>query len=406
MRPPAVDQTGLVPPFDPELRAATERWFVRRGLPHVIEGYSATEDVFTRAAPFLAAVFFLEVFGSFDDRFSGWSQVAVFVAGVAILVCAVALVNRMRGRRLFQLPDDVGVPELALFVLVPALLPVLFSDEPGWRFLAVAVLNLVLLGVTYVITSFALLPMIRFGALQMTRRLGHIGQLVARTLPLLLLFTAFIFLNAEMWQVASDFPALYYGVVVAALGLSGTVFLGLRAPREVADLEHFETWRAVTALASSTDAPLAGVGPGDPSQPPSVRPLGRGDRANVTLLVIMSQAVQVVLVGLVIGMFYVGFGLLAVRAATIDQWTVAGVDALASFDLAGSTIVITWEHLAVAGFIAAFSALQFAVSMATDAAYRDEFYEDVTREIRETLAVRALYLDRLAEAEAEAAADA
>ncbi len=384
-------------PFDAELRAATERWFVRRGLPHVIEDYSVTGDVFTRAAPFLSAVFFLEVFVSFDDRFSGWGQVAVFVAGVAILVSAVALVNRARGRPPFQLPDDVGIPELALFVLVPALLPVLFSDEPGWRFLVVAGVNIVVLVVTYVVTSYALVPMIRFGALQMTRRLGQVVQLMARTLPLLLLFTAFMFLNAEMWQVASDFPPLYYAVVVATLVLSGVAFLSLRAPREVVDLEHFGSWSAVTALASGTDAPLASVGPRDASQPPAVPTLGRGDRANVALLVIMSQAVQVTLVGLVIGLFYVGFGLLAVRAATIEQWTTAGVDAITTVDLAGSTIVVTWEHMAVAGFIAAFSALQFAVSMATDTAYRAEFYEDVTREIRETLAVRALYLDRLVE---------
>ena len=68
---------------------------------------------------------------------------------------------------------------------------------------------------------------------------------------------------------------------------------------------------------------------------------------------------------------------------------------MASWTLANSTIVITWEHFAVAGFIAAFSALQFSVSMVTDSTYRDEFYEDVTREIREVLAVRALYLDQL-----------
>jgi len=33
---------------------ATERWFVRRGLPHAIDEYTATEDVFTRMFPVLA----------------------------------------------------------------------------------------------------------------------------------------------------------------------------------------------------------------------------------------------------------------------------------------------------------------------------------------------------------------
>lgn len=379
------------------LKSDTEDWFVRRGLPHVIHGYSATEDVFTRAAPFLGVVFFLEMFGSFDDRFEGWSQLGVFVLGVAILVGSVALVNRIRGRTAFELPDVVGPMELALFVFVPAVLPVLFSNDRDWRFLAVVGLNLVVLAVTYVVTSYGLVPMIRFGADQMTRRVSQIGQLVARTLPLLLLFTAFIFLNAEMWQVASDFSPVYYAIVVLSLVLIGVGFMALRAPQEVENLEQFPAWSEVVRLVGATDAPIAGIAPRNPEAAPEIEPLGRSDRANVALLVVISQLVQVVLVALVIGLFYVAFGLLAVRTATIEQWITGEPDVLGSFEFLGSTIVITWEHLAVAGFIAAFSALQFAVSMVTDSTYRDEFYEDVTGEIRQTLAVRALYLDHLDE---------
>lgn len=60
-------------------------------------------------------------------------------------------------------------------------------------------------------------------------------------------------------------------------------------------------------------------------------------------------------------------------------------------------MVVTWGHFAVAGFIAAFAALQVAVSMVTDATYRETFSDQVTGEIREVLAVRALYLDQLSE---------
>jgi len=63
-----------------------------------------------------------------------------------------------------------------------------FSDDQGWRFLAIVLCDLVVLGFTYVATSYALGPMIRFGAIQVPRRLGQIGQLMARSLPLLLLF--------------------------------------------------------------------------------------------------------------------------------------------------------------------------------------------------------------------------
>ena len=387
----SVVETGGV---DPELKSATERWFIRRGLPHVIDDYSATEDVFTRAVPFLSVVFFLEVFASFDDRFDGWGQFGVFVAAIAILTAAVLAVNRIRGRSPFQLPDEIGIPELSVFVFIPALLPVLFSDERWWRFIAVVGLNVIILVGSYLVTSYGLVPMIRFGAEQMLKRVGQIGHLMARTLPLLLLFTAFVFLNAEVWQVASDFTPAYYAIVVALLVLVGVGFLLLRAPKEVANLEQFETWDEVVRLVGATDAPLVDTTRSVDGRP-DITPLGRADRANVTLLVVMSQLVQVILVALVIGLFYVVFGLLAVRGATIGQWTTAEVDPLTTFDFLGSNIVLTWEHLGVAGFIAAFSALQFAVSMVTDSTYRDEFYEDITGEIREVLAVRAVYLDRL-----------
>ncbi len=381
----------------PVERTATERWFVQRGLPHAIEDYSATEDVLTRAAPFLTAVFFLEVFASFDDRFQGWRQALAFAAAVAILVGAVAAVNRLRGRLAFQLPDQVGVIELGLFVFVPAVLPVLFSDEPGTRFLVLVAINVVILALTYVATSYGLVPMIGFGARQLTLRIGGLGQLVARGLPLLLLFTTFVFLNAEMWQVASDFDAVFYGISLGFLVLTAVGFVALRAPRVVAELEQFDSWGHVCRYAARTDAPIRGRAPSDPDAAVSIPPLERTDRVNLSLLVIIAQMVQVVLVALVIGLFYVGFGLLAVRRATIGQWTTSEVDPLATVDLFGAEVVVTWEHFAVAGFIAVFSGLQFAVAMLTDATYREEFYEDVTSEIRETLAVRALYHDGLAD---------
>ena len=51
-------------------RDRCERWFVRRGLPHLTDDYTATDDIFTRMAPFLAGVVFLEFFLAFGDRWT------------------------------------------------------------------------------------------------------------------------------------------------------------------------------------------------------------------------------------------------------------------------------------------------------------------------------------------------
>ncbi len=369
---------------------ATERWFVRRGLPHAIPDYSAREDVWTRAWPFLLFVLLIELFASFGDRFDGWAQLGVFAAGAGVLLGAFVVVNLLRGRRALRLPDDIGFPELAAFVIAPAVLPLWFTDR-GWSGAAVvAGVNLALLAVAYVITSYGLVPAIRVGVFQAVRQLRTVAQLVARGLPLLLLITAFVFLNAEMWQVAHDFSPAFFAICVGFMVALALSFLALRVPKEIRELARFESWQVCGDLARLTDAPIADQLPSLAGRPPEPD-LARVELANVGVLLTISQAVQTLLVGLISGVFYVGFGLLAVRRDTMLQWTTATeIDPLIEFGLLGDDVVLTWEHLAVAGFIAAFSVLQFAVASVTDATYRDEFYDDVAGDVRNVLAVRAI----------------
>jgi hypothetical protein len=369
---------------------ATERWFVRRGLPHAIPDYSAREDVWTRAWPFLLFILFVELFASFGDRFDGWAQAGVFVAGVGLLVGAFVLINLLRGRRALRLPDDIGVAELGVFALVPAVLPLWFTER-GWSGAALLiVVNLVILGVAYTVTSYGLVPALRVGFVQAFRQVRTVTQLVARGLPLLLLITAFVFLNAEMWQVAHDFEPVYFAICVAFMVSLAVSFLVLRVPKEIDELARFESWESCRRAAASTDAPITDRLPDLPGEP-RAPDLTRVELVNVGILLSISQAVQMLLVGAIAGVFYVGFGLLAVRRDTVLQWTTATeLDPIVEFDLLGGAVLLTWEHLAVAGFIAAFSVLQFAVASVTDASYREEFYDDVTRDVRNVLAVRAI----------------
>ena len=107
----------------------TERWFVRRGFPQAITDYTAREDVWTRAWPFLLFVMLVELFSSFDDRFAGWAQLGVFAAGAGVMTGAFVAVNLVRRRRAFRLPDDIGVFELAALVVAPAALPLSCPEE-------------------------------------------------------------------------------------------------------------------------------------------------------------------------------------------------------------------------------------------------------------------------------------
>lgn len=396
-------------PDDADLRQRTERWFIHKGLPHLIEGYGATTGVMRRMIPALVALFFLETNLVFGERFAGWAQFGVWCGSAGILVAGAAVANRLRGRRLFQLPDRVGFVELGLFLVLPPVIVLLFGDSPAWGALIVLVLNVVAVYVIYLITSYGIVPMLRWAAVFMTRQIRQIVQLLARSLPLLLLFSLVIFLNAEMWQLAHDFVPVYYGIVVGMVLALSFVFLAIRIPLEVRSLAGFSSWQEVVDCASATDAPPAShpgflatahespvptAGAGEPV--PLSAPLDRSARANVALLLFVSAMVRMLLVSLVVGVFFVILGLFTVRADTILQWTTqTELDPLATWRLFGGEMVLTWELLASAGVIAVVSALQFAVASLNDTAYREQFFNDVAAEIRGVLAVRAAYRRRL-----------
>ena len=376
--------------LSPELEAATDRWFLRRGIPHFIDGYNARDDVFTRALPVVSVVFVLEVLVAMDTDWSWWQNTSALAAGALLLAGAYATVNRLRGRPAWSQPDKVGTPELLAFVVLPALLPLVIGGR--WRGALLTMgFNILLLFVAYVVLSYGLIPMFRWAVGHVFDEVGGILRLMARSLPLVLIFSMFIFLNAEMWQVAADFTPAYFGISVGVLLFVASTFVLFRLPREVDALRRFESWPEICGLLA--DSPLTAADAAGLPEPPDPPRLSKADWVNVGLIWWFSQLVQILLVGVVITAFYIGFGVVTVRETTILQWTTD--ETVSGWGIAGTDLQITWELVTVSAFIGAFSALQFAISAVTDDAYREEFLTDLVHELRESFAVRALYLARL-----------
>lgn len=345
---------------------AYERRFRRAGLPLFIAGYSAREDVWTRASPLLALVLLGEVLGAIDLQWSLAANLGALAGGIAILAAAVALSNRLRGRAPFARPDDIGWPELAGFVLVPALLPLIFGGQYTSA-LVTAGFNLLLLALLYGVIGYGLLFIIRWAARRLSEQLTTAAHLLARAVPLLMLFAVVLFLTTEVWQVFADMTA---GRLTAAAGLLaavGVVFLVVRIPREVRTLEA-----AVEV---------------DPPAPP----LDRRQRLNVGLVLFVSQMLQVVVVSAAIGAFFIAFGLLALSPEIIADWV--GHPPTSVIDVFG--VEISHELLRVSGAIAAFSGLYYAIAVLTDTTYRAEFVGELTEELRASFADRADYLRAL-----------
>ena len=380
-----------------DIRHQTERWLRKQGLPHLIDDYSASDDVLTRMMPLFALLFAGQISLAYGDRFSGWAQAGITTLFAAVLLVAAVGVNLVRKRRPFQLPDSIGWLELGVVVLVPALLSMITATEyPVLGFVSIAVANLIVIGVGYILVSYGVISMLAWSLKFMVRQLAQLMRLIARSLPLLLLFAAFLFLNNEMWQVATDFTAPFYGIILGLFVLASCAFLVVSIIDESKTLGEFSSWDEVLDQVRDTKAPV--------NNPATIAQASQHDfqkdkiprkaKFNIGLLLFISQFVRFLLTGVIMGTFFTIFGLLAVRRNTIESWLRSSdpIDPLASWDLFGHEIVLTWELLAVAGFIAVFSALQFVVSSLTDTNYKERFFDDIKDEINEVLAVRKLYL--------------
>ena len=372
-----------------------ERWFLSRGLPHFIEDYSASRDVFTRALPALILVLLLEMLGALNFAWPWWLNLVVGLGGFAALVTAWALVNRLRRRPAFARPDRVGAPEIGVFLVVPSALPLIAG---GQLLTAVNTLaaNLLLLGVIYLATSYGVVPMTRWAATRLWAQLGALLGLMVRALPLLLLFVVFLFLTPELWQVAASMDGPFLAIAVGLFVGLGVLFVVGRIPQEVGQLARFDDGGEVAALVAGTPAERLRTGTGDGTgdgtgmTPPAT--LGRRQWGNVGLVLLFSQGVQVAFVSLMIGAFLVVFGLIAVAPDTAASWVGGdeGVDVAGV--LWGRGVALTVELLQVATLLAAVAGFSFTLSLLTDRAYRQEFLHDVVREVRQAFAVRAVYL--------------
>ncbi len=375
---------------DRELIAVTEHWFLERGIPHFIEHYRAREDVFTRALPVLTLVFLVELLGAANFAWVWWANLAALVAGVAVAVGLWAAVNRMRGRRWSQLPDTVGPVELAAFVLIPAVLPLIGGQVISA--IVTAIVNLVLVGLIYLTLSYGLVPMTRWAVVQTTKQLGAVAGLFGRALPLLLLFTVALFINTEVWQVAASLDGLLFWMTVWFFVLAGTLFLVLRLPGELGKLRDQLTGPALVEACAGTPmaAPAEELEPEGAVEPV---PLGKRQQGNVLLVLFFSQAVQVLLVSVAISLFFFVFGLFAIRPEVIQAWLGdIGSDTLATWHFFGRDIELPRALIHVAGFIGALSGFYFTVYVITDSTYREEFFTEIVADVRQSLAVRNVYL--------------
>ena len=345
----------------------------------------------TRALPALVVAFLFSSISAIDLEWPWWGITLAILGGLALLLAAWAGFNVIQGRHRWSLPDSVGGAEIAVFLLGPVFLPLIFGGDLSGAGITF-VTQLLVLAVVYVLTSYGVVAIARWAAAQIVTSLGQTFRLFTRALPLLLLGFMFLFINAEAWQAAGRINQAALVAVLGLFALLGAAFLLTQISRELPPLASFGSLEQLIASAG----PKAYLAAPDMADPPSPPPMSRREWGNLGLVVLLVQGLRVLLVSVLVGLFFVALGLLIITPETIELWTTEAPTAIwRAFQVFGRDVQLSRELLQVAIFLAGFAGVYFAVYTTSDATLRAEFFEDTAEDVRETIAVRALYREAI-----------
>ncbi len=248
--------------------------------------------------------------------------------------------------------------------------------------------GLVAVGVLVLAYAWARLRMRTIARWAVRRTSGSLGlmfPLLTRALPLLLLFITFLFINTEVWQVASDMDRGVLWIAVLLFAGIAAVFLLVRLPEEVhrAEEEVGRDRLSQCCVGTPFEQTVATVAPGADE-----RHLPRMPRANLVLVLLFAQGVQVLLLSLMVLAFFLVFGTVAISDDVLRTWVGHGPTDLPTL---GSWSPVSNELFQVAVFLAAFAGLYFTVYAVNDATYREQFFTSISRELEQAIGVHAVY---------------
>lgn len=379
---------------------AAEQWFRRRGLPAVVRGRPARLLVRTTpAVVFIAAWQLLTavlsaVDGETDAEFDRRLESDVFALGYTALLVGVVVLPALGSwctarwvRR--KLVDRGGtLPASVLAAAFVLAVPVADGIIAGDSIPLGLVTQLAILAGLFVAAFAGVGSIVGWALRAAFRQTQLLGELTSRALPLLLLFTVFGFFTTEIWQVGAALPRQRMWLVAGLFALVAVVFLLAMLKDEVSRLTQSRT--IPVGLEKLRDTPLASF-----TADGERVPLTKLERANMILVLVLTQVLQTLVLATLVFVFFVVFGIIAVQHSVIKAWI--GRDPV-SGTLFGIQLPIPQELLQVSLFIAAFSGLYFAASTVTDAKYRSAFFDPLADHLAVSLVARDRYLARLAQA--------
>ena len=344
-----------------------ERGFRRDGLPNLIVDRSVPEDIFPRAIPFLILVFVVEIVKAFEAK-GAWTNLLLGLSVTAVLIGALGVLNVVRRRRFLSIPHRVGRDELVAFVVLPALVPAILDSRFQYG-LGTMVLNVTIVVVAFFVVGVGLISIVWWAVTRLFVHLGASLTALVRAMPLLLFFSLVSFFTAETWQVFTATSSATYWAAIGMFVLLGMVFVNVRLPSVVRELQ---------AESYMGDVPLR-----------------RQERLNLASVAFVSESLQVLFVSAAVWLFYMFLGALLVSEDVRADWLDQPDTIMWEIAFFGEHLEVTWQLLRVATGVAAFAGLYYTVTILLDAAYREQFINALSKQLRGTFERRSEYLELL-----------
>jgi len=361
-------------------RGDVERWFLRRGVPQLIDGYSSEPRMDSRAAPLIVAwlVIGSVLYWATSPAWQPWLNAVAAIANLLWVSAVFVAVRWLRGRPLRMRGETFDPIDIALLGFLPTMAAGIIAGS-SFDFVIAGLNALLGIGAIYLVIGFGLIEIAAWGARRLVSQLSEIIGLVGRTLPILLILVVFLLFAAELWEAARELRPIELAAVIGLLVVVAGVLIVTNLRSELHRME-----------AEAEDD----VGAGAP-HPPALTWI---QRVNLHALALISQLIQSVFVALVVMAFLVLFGLIALPAGVQESWMGAPATVVVTFDLLGEARRLTAELVTVAAVLAGIVGLYFTGLALTDGSYREQHFSRIVAEIHEILAVRRVYLAAIAEA--------
>lgn len=379
--------------MQPVVRHDVERWFLRRGVPQLVLGYTSERQLDSRAAPPAIGWIVLGTVLHWGVN-PTWAPLAN-VAGILGVLAFVAIgwlaQHWLRGRRRWAPGMKVDfIDVISLGPLVGIAAGVVEGSAPE----ALAAGSNVLLGVgiIYIVVGLGLLEIGLWSLGHFGRELFRIVGLLSRTLPVLLILVLFLMFASEIWEAGGSLTG---GELAAILGLV-TLIAGLIALTGVrTELSGLLTsdWGPIETLAADTPAAPLVRQPFDPTR--SMPVLSFLQRVNVTALLVIGQLIQSFFVAVIVMAFLVVFGLIVLPADLQARWIGDAPVTLLQLEVLGEVRTLSFELVAVTAILGSVVGLYFTGLAVNDAAYRPSHFGRLLEEVRPLLAAWAVYRVRL-----------